>query len=247
MQVFDCETGPQERGKVLRFFDMPPARMGDFDPAAVKTGNIKDEAKKAEKIAAEKVKHAADVACEEAERSTYADTFYNNAALKSHTGTVLVIGRGDMALNKVTIHEQLTDEADLLADCWKWMRGCIDRAETMVGFNIFGYDLPFMIQRSWFLGVDIPAMLFARSGRYVNWNPLFVDLMVVYGCGQPFAINQDDLCKAFDLPTKPDGLTGADFARLYTSGQPGEREKALDYLKHDIRSVMQIATRMGVV
>src|SRR5476651_2330269 len=69
--VFDLETGPLAESELSAL--LPP-----FDPADVKTGNLKDPAKIAEKIAEAEANHKRD--------------FIERAALDPLTGRVLAIG-----------------------------------------------------------------------------------------------------------------------------------------------------------
>ena len=69
--VFDVETGPLAESELSAL--LPP-----FDPAEVKTGNLKDPAKIAEKIAEAEANHRRD--------------FFDKAALDPLTGRVIAIG-----------------------------------------------------------------------------------------------------------------------------------------------------------
>lgn len=250
MQVFDIETGPQPRDEVMKFWEKPESKLPPtFDPASVRLGNLKDEVKKAAKIEECRAAHQSELANEKLKFYDSAERFYNDAALKAHTGRVLTIGVGDVDLQRVKIMEvdAATSEEGLLTKFWSVASACISRGESMVGFNILAFDLPYLVRRSWLLGVDIPPMLFSRSGRYVNWHPLLVDLMVVWGMGEPFAISLDLMARAFGLPGKPDGLTGADFAGLYTSADPLDVQKALEYAAYDIRTLMSLSAKLQLV
>ena len=69
--IFDIETGPLPENELL-------AMMPAFDPADVKSGNLKDPAKIAEKIAEAEANHRRD--------------FIGRAALDPLTGRVVAIG-----------------------------------------------------------------------------------------------------------------------------------------------------------
>src|SRR3974377_2351197 len=69
--IFDVETGPLAQSELSAL--LPP-----FDPAEVKTGNLKDPAKIAEKLAEAEVNHRRN--------------FFENAALDPLTGRVVAIG-----------------------------------------------------------------------------------------------------------------------------------------------------------
>src|SRR5262245_13453189 len=69
--IFDVETGPLADSELSAL--LPP-----FDPAEVKTGNLKDPSKIAEKIAEAEANHRRD--------------FFDKAALDPLTGRVVAIG-----------------------------------------------------------------------------------------------------------------------------------------------------------
>ena len=127
--VFDLETGPLAESELSAL--LPP-----FDPAEVKTGNLKDPAKIAEKIAEAEANHRRDL--------------IERAALDPLTGRVVAIGvmrydaKGETPTKfgtggKFSIigHD---DEARTLREFWEITRGEMGRLNPLVGFNIFGFD-----------------------------------------------------------------------------------------------------------
>ncbi len=132
--VFDLETGPLAESELSAL--LPP-----FDPAEVKTGNLKDPAKIAEKIAEAEANHRRD--------------FIERAALDPLTGRVVAIGvmtfdaKGETPTKfgkggRFSIIGHV-DEAQTLREFWELTRGEMGRLNPMIGFNIFGFDLPFLI------------------------------------------------------------------------------------------------------
>ncbi|MCG8433675.1 MAG: hypothetical protein MJA83_06565, partial [Gammaproteobacteria bacterium] len=64
--VFDIETGPLPFEKIEQFMPTFERKLGAFDPASVKCGNLKDENKIKTKITDARNKHAMDVEKEKA-------------------------------------------------------------------------------------------------------------------------------------------------------------------------------------
>src|SRR3974390_171432 len=95
--VFDVETGPLAESELSAL--LPP-----FDPAEVKTGNLKDPAKIAEKLAEAEANHRRD--------------FFNMAARAPLTGLVVAIWMLDLETDHVFIigHE---DEARTVREFWE--------------------------------------------------------------------------------------------------------------------------------
>jgi hypothetical protein len=254
MIVFDIETGPlpEENLRELCPPWEPPPNPGTFDPSSVKIGNTKDADKIAAKITAARAAHDADVAnyeknCTEGEAGNY-QAFVDEAALSPLTGRVLAIGfqppSGQVQLRHIAACDG--EEGDLLSIFWRLTERAIQAKESMVGHNILGFDLPFLLRRSWMLGVEPTSDIF--DGRY--WHRCFVDTMKRWQCGsyQERFVKLDVLAKAFGLKGKldEDGVSGAEFARFYW-GSPQERELALRYAHRDVEQTAAVAGKMGVI
>lgn len=247
MLIFDIETGPLADDVVAQHFtfeELP--HPGEFDPASVKYGNTKDEAKRAVKL--EECRQAHNLAVANYEHTVAAardeawQQFKDNAALSATTGMVLAIGiqRGD----KAGIFKG--DEPTILAKFWKKYLEC--RPQTkLVGCNIFEFDLPFLIRRSWILGVDVPRSV-CEFGKWNNFDPLFVDIRQRWQLGQrngcPSSL--DTMARALCCGHKTDGINGGDFARLWL-GTSEEHQQAVGYLLNDLQLTASVAARLGVM
>lgn len=238
--------------------------MPEFDPASigphpgvfnednVKTGNVKDPAKIEEKVKEALKKHNQLVADYYRKQSTgeadYWRDVQNKAALSASTGRVIAIG---YLGNQRTLHlgiNGVTEKA-LLLKFWHTYRAARESNRPMVGFCIKDFDVPFLAQRSWILGLDVPRTLLTASGYL---DPCFIDLHERWKCGvrgrgERGASTLDAVCQALGLPGKVDGCTGADFARLLRSEKEEERHAAIAYLNGDLDSASSVAERLGVV
>ena len=210
--IFDIETGPLPTEQV-------ESVMPAFDPAEVKTGNLKDPAKVAEKI--------------EQARSAHRQSFIDRAALDPMTGQVLAMGY----ITPAGAQEiEIGDENMLLTHFWGAARQHSGQINRLVGFNICLFDLPFLIRRSWHHGIPIPVGV--RNGRY--WDKNIVDLRDTWQLGNRQAHGSlDAICKFLGLGEKLGD--GKDFARLLVE----DREQAVAYLKHDLELTRLLAQRLG--
>jgi len=235
--VFDIETGPLPETELT-------AMLPAFDPAEVKTGNLKDPAKIAEKIAEAEANHRRD--------------FIERAALDPLTGRVVAIGvmayeaRGEQPPpfgkgGRFSIIGHL-DEAQMLREFWELTRGEMGRMNPMIGFNIFGFDLPFLFRRSWKHRVPVPFGL--RRGRY--WSDQLIDLRDAWQLGDRQARGSlDSIARHLGVGAKcvPHGplsgmtITGADFAGLWET----DRKSAEGYLRNDVELTALVADALGVV
>ena len=214
--VFDVETGPLAESELSAL--LPP-----FDPAEVKTGNLKDPAKIAEKIAEAEANHRRD--------------FFDKAALDPLTGRVIAIGMLDLETNKFFIigHD---DEARTLTEFWEASQGEMGRLNGMLGFNIFNFDLPFLIRRSWKHRIKVPFGI--RRGRY--WGDQLVDLRDAWQLGDRQARGSlDTIARHLGVGAK--NGDGKAFAELWMNDRP----KAEAYLHNDIQLTAKIADALGII
>jgi hypothetical protein len=255
MLCFDIETGPLPEEEIRSIVSpfAPPPPPGEFDEAAVKYGNLKDPAKRHAKLEEAREAHAALVAGYDASlaalEAEYWQGIIDKAALSPVTGRILAIGyrATETAPHKAAIDHG--DEAEIVAKFWEKYKKCREtkpNQRKMVGCNILDFDLPFLIRRSWILGVDVPSTVI-RDDRY--FDPVFVDIRAKWLCGQyrnGCESSLDLIGRAFGIGGKPDGMSGKDFARMWL-GTPEERSQAEAYLLQDLKVTALAAERMGIV
>lgn len=248
MLIFDIETGPLPADELKALcppFDDSKFQPSEFDPASVKVGNLGEEKAKAKIEDARKFHEIAQTHLatdRELAEARHLEDFINRAALSPATGRVEAIGVLNGATNAAGILSG--DECDILSSFWAKVEKCSKEGRKLIGHNIHGFDIPFLIRRSWFHEIDVPMSLLF-NGRYPN-DRLFVDTMTVWGCGNyRDSISLDNLAKAFGYPGKPDGITGADFSRLWR-GTAEERQQAEAYLLNDLQMTATVARRMQI-
>ncbi len=161
------------------------------------------------------------------------EEWLEGAALSATTGRVLVVGT--LQLEAVEIFEG--DEADVLRHTWDLWRSHSTR--LWIGHNIKGFDIPFLVRRSWIHDVSVPGDVF--EGRHVSSR--FKDTMETWACGDYGSkyTKLDTVARALGVGKKSG--SGADFARLYTQ----DREAALEYCRNDLRLTQAVAKKMGII
>ena len=248
MLVFDIETGPLPNEDIRRLsqpFEPKTKHPGEFSPAAVKIGNLKDQLKIDAKIAEARRKHEQAVedfsSAVEREEETYWQEIMDRAALSAITGQVLAIGyKSDKA--QAIDHVAAMDEAKICQRFWAKFLDCHKTRRPIVGFNSNYFDVPFIYQRSLILSVDVPAAVF--DGKWMTKT--FVDLLDYWRLGNRQISNKlDSISKAMGIGEKPEGISGKDFARLYF-GSADERKQSLEYLQTDLDLTWQFAARVGL-
>lgn len=222
---FDIETAPKPIEEIERI--APP-----FNPDDVKHGNMSDPEKIAQKI--------------ESERMAYLGDIHKKAALSPIYGKVVAIGvRID---SKTTLLDCFKNpiaypaETAGLIDFWSLVRS----AEQIVGFNTHHFDLPFLIKRSWELGVNVPDCIIVPEkyrGRRM-FSTMSVDLAEIWQLGDPLSRTKlDNIAKFLGIKGKT-GDHGAHFATLWTSNDPADRIKAKAYLEQDVALCEELHKRL---
>lgn len=204
--IFDIETAP-----------LPEPELRPFMPEFSAPSNYKDPFK-VELYIAESRKE-----------------WISKAALSPLTGRVIAIGywiqKGRDHSVMLRIEPEIPDEHLLLTEFWELLRTQGGQVQ-IVGFNIKRFDLPFLVRRSWKLGVPVPSGLIRR--RY--WSDEFVDLYEEWQLGDYQAsISLDNLSKFLGIGQK--NGSGADFAGL-------PRDKQEEYLLNDITLTAKAAELM---
>lgn len=200
--IFDIETAPVSAEEAEK-----------LAPVFEAPGNIKDPDKIKSAIAEKKA------------------AWLDRLALDATTGGVCAIGLITETGETVMTLTSESSEDVVIRSFWlaflAHYRDC-----PFVGFNIFGFDLPFMIRRSWKLGIEVPEGV--RTGRYFSQS--FVDLMEVYQLGnREQRISLDNLSKFLGVGQKSGN--GKDFHLL-----PPDKQR--EYLAHDLALTKACADKL---
>ena len=213
--VLDVETLAQPES-VIR------AKLPPFDADKVPLGVLKDP----DKILAKIMEAQANHGNAEVER----------AALSAETGIVAISGMMDDS----AIHQFLHSEEEIIADTFDKMLQVFSGGGIISGWNVKGFDLPFLVKRAWLLNVKVPARIFNPLKPRYPWSDSIVDLMDVWKAGQ-FTEKHTSLNTALrylGLPQKTG--SGADFGALWA----GDKTAALAYNADDLELEMMVARRI---
>ncbi len=110
--------------------------------------------------------------------------------------------------------------------------------KVVIGHNVAGFDIRFLWQRAFVLGVKVPNW-FPRNPK--PWSRDIFDTMAQWA-GDRDRISLGKLCEAFGLDGK-EGMNGADVAGVWAAG---EHQKVVDYCIEDVERVREIHKRMAV-
>lgn len=233
--IFDIETGA-----VSNIHDLigPDDPLPEFDESSVKVGNLKDESKIKDKIEYARASHVSGWS-EKCRKNR--EKLIEKAALSPMTGEIVAIGYGDGSGRRV-IHG--ASEADMLHEFWAHYRRAIvpTNSGKLAGWFICGFDLPFIVQRSWLREVPVPNGVIS-SGRY--WSATFIDMMDVFRLGVRDNFGLDEVARYFGFAGK--NGEGKEFADKWRSGNDELRKEAVAYLTNDISMAVAVGRRIGVL
>lgn len=164
--------------------------------------------------------------------------FVEKAALSPLTGRVLAIGAVFTDLTDNPEYQVVCGDSEQHMISWFWDR--VEDSREIIGFNSNHFDVPFMIRRSWALGIDVPIDMVDKWGRIERGFSL--DLMDTWRLGDRMLFTSlDTIAKFFGVGEKTgDGAQFADLLKI-------DEEAALEYLENDVQLTYRIAKRMGVI
>lgn len=206
--VFDIETGP-----------LPRADLAEIVPAFEAPSNWKDPAKINAYIAEKQAE------------------WFQSAALSATTGRVLAIGHFDTSVDAIGFFASGDERADL-TDFWAFVTSFGSPRADLVGFNSNRFDLPFLIRRSWRLGVAVPPVF--TASRYLPAS--CIDILDTWRCGvRDDSISLDSLGRFLGVGRKTGD--GVEFSSLWEMS----RDAALEYLANDLRLTRRCAEALGLI
>jgi hypothetical protein len=195
------------------------------DPAMVKLGNIKDQAKAEEKIAK---------AITEWESGA-------TAALDSLQANIALIGLA-VEDGPVKHFDNQDGEDAMLAEFWQEVSSCCASPGDVeiVGHNI-RFDASMIVHRSWITGAGVNkylvADLYGKSPRH--WR----DTMIVWQLGDYKADYRKlrDICGAFGITVKSSPVQAHEFWKWWEKDKDACRE----YNAEDIMAVRSLWSKIG--
>ncbi len=199
---------------------LPRADVEEYLPEFEKPKNYKDAEKIAEHIAKK-----------EAE-------WFKKAALAATTGKVLAIGYCTSESDVVILDG---DESTIITAFWNAVTYHGAFLQKLIGFNSNSFDIPFLVRRSWKLGVQVPTTLFRLAHGRVYLNEKCLDLLDYWSFGTRDSIKLKNMAKFLGVGEKSG--SGADFADTYET----DKNAAIDYLKNDVLLTLRCAKALQLI
>jgi len=149
---------------------------------------------------------------------------------------ILVIGLKFM--NEKTELLYPKDEKELLSRFWETMRK--DKPNTIVTFNGYNFDIPFLQIRSSIKGVK-PAMEINPS-KWKSGNSNHFDCMQVLSANQTFLnVALEISCQILGIPVPENRLSGENVPKLYKAG---DLDAIVEHCRQDVELTEQLYLKL---
>jgi len=169
--------------------------------------------------------------------------YIEKAALSPMTGRVQAIGiYCDEEDAYTALDEWVCSESELCDQFWKHVAPSGAITAPVYGWNHRGFDIPFMVKRSWRNGVKVPSTVFDTYKGRTYLNPKFLDLMRVWTLGTDERFAKLDSALEFLTQTRKIDLGDKLPYEVFRE----DNELFHEYLRHDVEGLDLIATAMHV-
>jgi DNA polymerase elongation subunit (family B) len=159
-------------------------------------------------------------------------------ALDWNVGRIVALGWWTETRSQCSALPTEEQERDSIETFWKAARG-----RTIVTFNGRGFDLPFLMQRSRYLGIKHPSLDLRPYGGGSGNVDLYLEL--TFGRKETPCMRQTlkSFCRRFGIPVVDD-INGKEIPALVAAG---DWESVLLHLTSDVELTVALARRLGIV
>ena len=165
------------------------------------------------------------------------DNLVEKAALSALTGEICAIGYAEAGTGQINlIHDK--GEAEILTEFFAAISQNGALNSYLIGFNSKNFDIPFILQRAWKLGLKIPQGITDTGAGRLRLSAMNIDLMESFNFGAKAFVSLDKVAKFFGVGEKTGN--GAQFWETYKT----DKEAALAYLENDVKLTESIYNKM---
>ncbi|MDI6770124.1 MAG: hypothetical protein QMD04_10685 [Anaerolineales bacterium] len=132
----------------------------------------------------------------------------------------------------LAVPEYAATEGELLEIFWREFAAC---GGCCIGYNILGFDLPYILRRSFALGVKPP---FVPNLAKFRTEPITDLMMILYNWGSDRYKSLKLVARLYDLPVEAEGVDGSMVASLSV-------DELIQYTTSDVNLVVALYERMN--
>lgn len=166
----------------------------------------------------------------------------DEALLHATRSTVCAIGIiNDSDIEPSIIHDLICSESEIIGRFWEILSDHVSRSlnKWVFGWGIRKFDFPFLIRRSWILGVDVPKWTYDYRGNVCG---RLIDLKQVWRLSDDSCRHGlNEVAKAMFGVGKFEDMSGTEFHKLLHSGNQESVDRAIAYLNRDVKLVRTLA------
>jgi hypothetical protein len=182
-------------------------------------------------------------------KDTDDDRLYQlDAALYPEFGKVVVITIGQITFTGETrVTSKIRsfygdDEKQVLSDFMGTMRAIFSKNAKvqLIGHNIKGFDMPFLIKRSIINGVQVPHQFHLQKVK--PWENCLLDTNEIWKFGGWNGASLSLICDLLQIPSPKENMYGGEVAEAYWAGR---LEEIKTYCEADVEATMNVMLRMS--
>lgn len=171
-----------------------------------------------------------------------------NAALYPEFGKVLVISIGQITypdgVNPVAKIKSFygDDEAEILKEFMSTMVKIFSAKPNIkiIGHNIKGFDIPYLLKRSIINGVSIPNQL--QLQKLKPWENCLMDTYDIWKFGGWNGASLSLICDLLNIPSPKEAMKAGDVSSSYWNGKLA---KIILYCEGDVEATMNVMLKLS--
>lgn len=171
-----------------------------------------------------------------------------DAALYPEFGKIVVITIGQISFSGETqVSSKIRsfygdDEKQILTEFMNTIRAIFNRNAKVqiVGHNIKGFDLPYLIKRSIVNGVEVPHQFHLQKVK--PWENCLLDTNEIWKFGGWNGASLGLICDLLQIPSPKEHMYGGEVAAAYWAGR---LEEIKTYCEADVEATMNVMLKMS--
>lgn len=177
------------------------------------------------------------------------DTYKQEAALYTEFAKVVCISIGQVTFDDYTDQTSFKvksfygdNEQEIVTDFFKAITALLRKAPNLkiVGHNIKGFDLPFLLRKAIVHDITIPRELHLHTIK--PWESCLLDTSEIWKFGSWTGAPLGLLCTSLGIPTPKDAMEGSQVSEAYWNGR---LEDIKTYCEKDVKATASVILKIS--